>query len=161
MERKIQLHIREYCRVSLLELTGESPKRVHWYLDGDICTICNRRWVLPGRFLISKEEEEWEWEWLTRRSRNLERSSRSSSHLSSFFEISGLGKYSSRYEQKRIKSVDSRRKILYRILVQLAEFLFSFWLVNQFDIEKLNVYIFFEMKIDRFGKEFSFVTHRY
>lgn len=108
MEQKILLHIRGYFQVSLLELTEENRIQLLLYLDDDRYMICNHRLILPKK---NKRVECGEVEIiLTRRSRNFERNSKSSSHLSSFLGIFGVGKYSSR----KINSIE-----IYKIIIRL------------------------------------------
>ena len=97
-ERRIQSHTRRHCPVSWSEPTEESQKAERWCPDDGRCRICSRRLNLPttiSEYGASRVTG------LTRRSRNFERSSKSSSHFNCFFGMVGLGRYSSRQKNER------------------------------------------------------------
>lgn len=110
----------------------------------DVWVMINVRFVIIDEFFLNERKRKKKCLYviekrLTRRSRNFERNSKSSSHLSSFFGMTGLGKYSS-WKKKIEFIIESRFFVFYRILVQVVKFSFSFLSVNQLDIEKSNVY---------------------
>lgn len=135
-ERRIQSHIRRHCPVSWSEPTEGNQKAERWCPDDGRCRIYNRRLNLPTRI---SEYGASRVTALTRRSRNFERSSKSSSHFNCLFGMMGLGRYSSRQRNERSAMKAFFRLSNYRKLPPPVCFSSSSWSVIPLDIERSDV----------------------